>query len=120
MVPPFRCDHDALRALVAALAPCRAGAQTASSAKYFGSVVGLGREEKSWDAPLAKYLERARLWGRLGIGLALAFQAYQVDIASGLRFAGQLEEPHARRPQVERQACLALLPGPRGWTSPDC
>ena len=53
---------------------------------------------------MAKYLDRAKLWGRLGLGLTLTLQARQVYVASVLLFVGQLEELPARWSQVERQA----------------
>ena len=111
---------DAARAALSQAAPGWAGAEVAAAAKYLGVYVGHGRKDSSWSAPLQKYLSRAELWGRLGVGLHLSLQSYRVYIASVLLFVGQFEALPADWPDWERRACAALLPGPRDWIHPGC
>ena len=85
--------------------------------KYLGFMLGPERAEHSWDAPLEKFLDRARLWGRLGAGLFLTGMAYTIYIASVLMFVGQLEPLPSSFVDYEKRACAALLPGPGNWIS---
>ena len=78
-------------------------------------MLGPERAEHSWDAPLQKYLDRARLWGRLGAGLFLTGMAYTIYVASVLMFIGQLEPLPRSFPDFEKRACAALFPGPGNW-----
>ena len=96
------------------------GIEIASFAKYLGVYVGPGRAQMSWQAPLSKYLERARIWGNMGVGALLTCQAYQVFIGSVLMFVGQLEALPDDFGDWERQACRALFPGPARWIAPSC
>ena len=101
-------------------APGWGGLGIAKAAKYLGVYVGPGREQLSWQAPMAKYLERARLWSTMGLGVMLTMQAYQVYIASVLLFLGQLEELPADFGLHERRACMHLFPGPKDWITAGC
>ena len=92
----------------------------ASAAKYLGLYVGPGRGTLSWQAPLRKYLDRAKLWGKLGFGLLLTLQAYQVYVSSVLQFVAQLEDLPPDFLDYERKAVQALFPGPTGWMTPGC
>ena len=83
-------------------------------------MVGPGRATSSWDAPLRKYIERARVWGRLGLGLFLSLQAYRVYISSVLQFVAQLEDLPPDFLVHEQRACQLLLPGPTCWMVSSC
>ena len=120
LVPLDPVDLAAARTSIAAVVPGWAGTEVATAAKYLGVYVGPGRQDASWQAPLAKYLARAELWGKLGVGLHLSLQAYRVYIASVLLFVGQFEALPAGWPEHERRACTALLPGPNRWITPAC
>ena len=117
LVPLYQYDEQELRAQVAERAPEWAGVRIEAAAKYLGFFVGPGRATLSWDSPLAKYVERARTWGRLGLGLCLTMQAYRVYVWSVLLFVAQLEDLPPNFSDFELKACRALLPGPRGWIS---
>ena len=90
MVPPFTAQAAELRARLVAEAPAWGCLAIDSKAKYLGMVIGPGCGTSSWEGPLRKYLERAQMWGRLGIGLLLTLQAYGIFVASVLSFVGQL------------------------------
>ena len=120
LIPLDPVNLEAVRADINVAAPGWASAEVATTAKYLGVYVGPGRQEASWRAPLAKYLARAQLWGRLGVGLQLTLLAYRVYIASVLIFVGQFEELPTNWLEHERRACAALLPGPGRWITPGC
>ena len=65
-------------------------------------------------------MDRARQWGKMGLGMLLSLQAYRVYISSVLQFVAQLEPLPPRFADVERSAVQALLPGPRAWMLPHC
>ena len=68
----------------------------------------------------SNYLDGARIWGGLGIGLLLARQACGIFIASVLCFVGQLAALPAEFAGVEKQACTLLCRGPGSWITPGC
>ena len=115
LVPLFRFDETDVRALVSSGAPDWGGVRIASSAKYLGFYVGPGKGDSSWREPLQKFLDRARQWGKLGLGMLLSLQAYQVYISSVLQFVAQLEPLPINFRNIERSATQALLPGPTAW-----
>ena len=120
LVPLDPYDELEVRRIVARQAPGWGWLGIAKAAKYLGVYVGPGREQLSWQAPMAKYLERARLWSTMGLGVMLTMQAYQVYIASVLLFVGQLEELPADFGLHERRACMHLFPGPKDWITAGC
>ena len=120
LVPLFRFDETDVRALVSSGAPDWGGVRIASSAKYLGFYVGPGKGDSSWREPLQKFLDRARQWGKLGLGMLLSLQAYQVYISSVLQFVAQLEPLPINFRNIERSATQALLPGPTAWMLPTC
>ena len=65
-------------------------------------------------------MERARQWGKMGLGMLLSLQACRVYISSVLQFVAQLEPLPAHFADVERAAVQALLPGPTAWVLPVC
>ena len=85
-------DEQKLRAQSATRAPEWAGARVEAAAKYSGAFVGPGRATLSWGSPQAKYLERARTGGGLGVGFCLALQAYRVSVYYVFAFVAQLED----------------------------
>ena len=66
---------------------------------------------------LAKFLERAMSWGRVGCGLQLTLLAARGYLTSVMGFVAQLFPPPESWKQTERQALATLLPGPRSWIS---
>ena len=88
-----------------------------SKAKYLGLVIGPGRGTASWTAPSQKFLDRATLWGKLGLGLLHSVEAYQVFVASVMMFVAQLDPLPADFLALEGRACRVLFPGPKNWIS---
>ena len=56
------------------------GIAAQDSGTYLGFEFGIDRKEKAWEKPTKKFLERLRMWGKLGVGGR--FAAY----AGGLRW----------------------------------
>ena len=120
VVPLSVYEETKIRNLIGSRAPDFGGVKIATSAKYLGLFVGPGKGILSWQEPLEKYLDRARTWGKQGIGMLLSLQAYQVYVSSVLQFVLQLEDLPENFAEQERRACRALLPGPMGWMVPSC
>ena len=120
LVPIFRFDESEVRAVVCSGAPDWGGVCIASLAKYLGFYVGPGEGDSFWKEPLRKFSDRARQWGKLGLGMLLSLQAYQVYISSVLQFVAQLEPLPADFANVERSAIQALFPGFTAWMVPSC
>ena len=81
-------------------------------------MLGPGKRTSSWTKPVAKYLERAAWWGKLGLGLQLTLRAYRIYVASVLSFFLQLEPLPMQFLEYEKQALRRLAPGPMHWTNP--
>ena len=92
----------------------------AHTAKYLGFYVGPGKGQLSWKAPLQKFRDRAKQWGRMGLGFLLTVQAYQIYISSVLQFVLQLEPLPDDFEAEERWAVQSLFPGPTAWMLPRC
>ncbi len=107
-----------VRASINRNAPDWGGVTVAGAAKYLGFYVGPDRGTQSWNGPLLKYLNRAKTWGKLGLGMLLTLQSYQVYISSVLQFVAQLEPLPQDFGDKERQAVQALFPGPTAWMVP--
>ena len=92
-VPLFPFDLLELSALISRLVPEWAGVEINDVAKYLGFMVGLGKQQQSWRAPLLKYSQRSVEWGRARLGLHMTLRAYRVYVISVLMFVAQLEDP---------------------------
>ena len=90
----------------------------ARCAKYLGFIVGPGRGDSTWDAPVGKFTSRARLWGGLGLGTLNTILAYRVFVLSTLLFICQLDPLPAQVLEAEVISLRRLFRGPHGWTSP--
>ena len=66
---------------------------------------------------MKKFLDRARLWGKLGLGMLHTINAFQVFVMSVLMFVAQLDPLPPNYLAVEAQACRSMFPGPTGWMS---
>lgn len=120
LVPLAEYDEPTLRAYISIFAPGWSDFAIASSAKYLGIYLGPQRGFRSWARPMLKYLERAKIWRKIGGGLHITLQAYRVYVMSVLTFVAQLVAPPPEWEQTERQACQILFPGPTGWMTPPC
>jgi hypothetical protein len=109
IIPLWEYEEQNVKDIFIAKAPRWEEVKISHSAKYLGFYVGPKRGELSWKAPLEKFLERAKLWGKLGLGFMITVQAYQVYISSVIQFVAQLEDlPHDFN-DYERRATQALL-----------
>ena len=115
LVPLFKFEVTALRSSIVQSAPVLCGIGIDTSAKYLGVVVGPGKGDKSWTAPLRKYAERLQWWRDAGAGMLITLQAYRCYIASVLVFVAQLEELPSNFAATEDKAVRKLFPGPRDW-----
>lgn len=120
VVPLRKYDENEVRDCIVQEAPDWGGVSIAGAAKYLGYFVRPARESQSWSGPLSKYLERAKTWGKLGLGMLITLQAYQVYICSVLQFVAQLEPVPGNFLDKERQAAQALFPGPTAWIVHPC
>ena len=118
LVPLFNFSEEVIRNTVSLNAPDWGGVSISDSAKYLGFFVGPGKGTISWKGPLQKYRERAKQWGKLGLGMLLTMQAYRVYISSVLQFVAQLEPLPPEFAEAERHAIQSLCPGPTAWTVP--
>ena len=120
VVPLCNYEENVVRECLVREAPDWGGVSIAGAAKHLGYYVGPARESQSWSGPLSKYLERAKTWGKLGLGMLITLQAYQVYICSVLQFVAQLERLPYNFLGKERQAVQALFPGPTTWIVSSC
>ena len=111
---------DTLRQQIHDAAPSWGGVAIKSAAKYLGFMIGPDRKDSSWDAPIAKYLARAKIWGKINPGLFNNIMAYRVFIAPVLSFIGQLDILPEAFVAAESKACESLFPGGRGWMTVGC
>lgn len=102
------------------LVPEWGGADIQNAAKYLGFWVGPGTNVISWKEPIRKYAEKAKEWGKLGLGMLLTLQAYRVYVSSVLQFVAQLEPLPEGSDDIERGAVQSLFPGPTVWILPQC
>ena len=120
VVPLHEYDENVVRDYLVREAPDWGGVSIAGAAKYLGYFLGPARESQSWTGPVSKYLERAKTWGKLGLGMLITLQAYQVYMCSVLQFVAQLEPLPENLLDKNRQAVQALFPGPTACIVPSC
>ncbi len=118
IVPLHRYNMGEVRTCIAHNAPDWGGVTVAGAAKYLGFYVGPDRGTLSWEDPLKKFLNRAKMWGKMGIGMLLTLQSYRVYISSVLQFVAQLEPLPENFNIMERKAVQSLFPGPTAWILP--
>ena len=70
----------------------------------FSVCVGLTLSRGGCQRRAKKYLERAKIWRKIGGGLHITLQAYRVYVMSVLTFVAQLVAPPPEWEQTERQA----------------
>ena len=117
VVPLWQTDPAVLRDQITALAPRWGAMKIDNAAEYLGFTLGPGSGGRSWHKPLAKFDERAELWGKVGCGFQLTLLAARVYLFSVLGFVAQLLPAPEFWPVHERAAIAMLFPGPRGWLS---
>ncbi|CAK0847085.1 unnamed protein product, partial [Prorocentrum cordatum] len=115
----FRCEREEVRCQLIREAPLWGALPVQDKAKYLGMVVGPGRGTSSLDSPCKKFVDRAVLWGQLGVGLLNTFVAYQFFVSSVVIFVAQLDPLPCSFDAIELQACLALFRGSEDWFSVD-
>ena len=79
--------------------------------------IGPDSAEGFWNAAVEKYKDRARDWGKVGLGLYFASLAYSVYVLPILSFLAQFKTPTDEVFQAEEEALRRMLPGPYRWCS---
>ena len=92
---------------------CRCDVATWS--RYLGFAVGPGRDNHSWDKPLEKYRERAKLWSQQHLGMHYAAHSYNAFTLPTLSFVWQLENVPEYAFQEEDRILRSLTKGPGKW-----
>ena len=83
--------------------------------KYLGFWVGPGSTDHIWTKPLHKYLQRAKEWASLNLGMFFNLLAYKTFISSVLSFTMQLAEDPSTLLDYSMTALRLLLAGPGNW-----
>ena len=90
----------------------------ALSGTYLGFRIGPNKNDSSWSAPTAKYLDRSTMGEDHALGLHYDVYAYNTLAASVLGFIGQLENPPEATLQAEGEALHRVIKGPgHTWAS---
>ena len=118
MVPLFRGTAANILQELLSFQPGWGGLKVADHATYLGFVLGPGRGHHAYDKALAKYLDRAAMWGTAGGGLFATATPYSVYVASVISFLIQLDRLPPQWDGVEREALRRLVPGSTQWTDP--
>ena len=92
----------------------------ASCGTYLGYVEGPGKQDKGWEKPIKKYVDRCANWAATGGGLQYSTVAYNTFAISVLTFVSQLELPPKTATDAKQKCIRVMLPGPGNWcTSQD-
>ena len=83
--------------------------------KYLGMYIGPEAGDKSWDSPLAKYVERCTYIKSLKLGLFFTICFYRMFAVSTLMFTSQFSRPPASVLVEESRQLTNLVPGPGNW-----
>ena len=76
IIPLFQIDLKVLKQALAMKIPLWAEADVQDHGMYLGFVIGYFWELTAWKKPTAKYLDRAKLWDKQGLGMQYAGLAY--------------------------------------------
>lgn len=89
------------------------------SGTYLGVVIGPDSVDSFWKKAVKKYLDRASMWGQLGLGLNYSTLAYTAYVFPVLSFLAQFKKPDDAVLQAERKALSLMVPGPYLWCKQD-
>ena len=89
-------------------------------AKYLCVYLGLERGNRPCDKPVQKFIDRAKTWSSICVGMHITARSYNVYMASVLSFIGQVEMLLDSWEEYEARACRILFKGPTGWMQPGC
>jgi hypothetical protein len=118
MIPLWKYSSASnLRNLICELCPPWKNRGIASYGKYLGFMIGPGSGEASWKKPLQKYLDKARAWSTLHLGMNLNTQIHRTFIAPILSFVMQLERCPEELDDLFLKVVRLLAPGPGNWIS---
>jgi hypothetical protein len=92
--------------------------QFGRTGKYLGFVMGPDKQELSWEKAALKFMERAKVWARIGEGLQFSMLAYNVFCFSVFGYVAQLEVPSEEVLMKEKVALRMMTPGPGSWITP--
>jgi len=91
--------------------------QVSFASVYLGVNIGPESAKGFWDVAVKKYKDRARDWGKTGLGLYFASVAYSVYVLPILSFLAQFKIPSKEVYQAEEEALRSMIPGPYRWCS---
>ena len=89
--------------------------QCSGAGKYLGLFIGPEKANRSWEKPLAKFVQRLRVWDWKKVGLQGAAILYNTILLSVLLFVGQVEHPPKDAFDMELWALRRVAPGPYRW-----
>ncbi len=87
----------------------------AFSGTYLGVLVGPDSHDSFWGKAIKKYLDRAKSWGKLGLGLQFSTVAYCTYVLPTLSFLAQFKRPNQAVLEAEKKAINLMVPGPYCW-----
>ena len=111
---PVSCFRS-LRTAVSDVCPLWKDIELQTYGKYLGFMVGPGSPEHIWSKPLHKYLQRAKEWASLNLGIFYNLMVYRTFISSILSFIMQLGEDPPSLVEDTMSALRLLLSGPGSW-----
>jgi hypothetical protein len=118
MIPLWKYSSASnLRNLICELCPGWKNIGIASYGKYLGYMIGPGSAGESWKKPLQKYLDKARAWSNLHLGMNFNTQIHRTFVAPILSFVMQLESCPEELDDYFLKAIRLLAPGPGNWIS---
>ena len=115
LIPLWPTDLETTKLQIAQHFPYWADLEVKMFGTYLGFVVGPEADDKSWKKPVDKFLESARAWGKLGLGLHYTSMAYIIYIFPILSFVAQLQKPPVWVLEAEEKALRLIIPGPYRW-----
>ena len=115
LIPLWPTNKEQVNSVLARHFPYWADMAVDFYGTYLGVVIGPGSGDTFWNKAVNKYLERARQWSQVGLGLMHTVKAYCTYILPVLCFLAQFRRPSEMVLQAERKALRWLVPGPYLW-----
>ena len=115
IIPLDEGELNAFQDRLAEQLPAWRDMQVARKGKYLGFFVGPEKEDKSWEEPTTKFLNRCDLWEKQGAGLQYQTTAYNTFALPTLLYIAQLEKPPDDTLLAETQGLRKVVKGPHQW-----
>ena len=117
LIPLGDRSCSAVKASISEWCPPWTAMKVADSGKYLGMIIGPGKGNLSWMAPLRKAWDRVRMWEWSKLGLQFAARVWNIFILPILVFVAQLERvPVEALTGVDAMLRKAAY-GPGKWSS---